>query len=1031
MKKIFIPFFLVLLFSFNNHFAQSTLYVSAGGSSTPPYDSWATAATSIQVAVDAAIAGDMVLVDDGVFVLTTYISVNKAITVKSRNGNSFTTIDGNNVTRGFHLTNSGVVIDGFTITNGYTTGYGGGVQCDNGTVQNCIIENCAARDGGGVALDNAGIVNNCIIRNNTADWGGGIRFFNGTARGCLITGNTATPHGGGVNIWSQGTVQNCTITNNTATDGAGIRLWNNGVVENSVIYFNTGSENFIIDAGHGNSLSYSCTTPLYTGTGNISDDPLFVNAGTGDYHLSNSSTLINAGLYNTWMDAATDLDGNDRILDGTVDMGAYEFENIENVTDGPIPIASWPVGNPTMYVNPPTLNWYLGVYDPGLTYEIQCIPATDLVWPEEYATSSDMSYPLPAALTGGAQYAWRVRSVTNPTTKSEWSTPELFTMVENPPEGPVVPIASWPIGNPTEYINPPTLYWYLGTSTTGLTYEIQCMPASEPAWPEDYATSSTMSYTFESGLMGGVQYAWRVRSVSGEEKSEWSAPEFFTMVLNTAGGPVVPILSWPIGDPTEYNNPPTLYWYLGVYDAGLSYEIQCIPASESEWPESFETSSTMSFTFTSGLTGGVQYMWRVRSVLDTEKSEWSAPELFTMVANTPGGPVVPIAAWPIDNPTEYNNPPTLYWYLGVNDPGLTYEVQCVPASAETWPEDYSTSSIMAFTFASELTRGIQYMWRVRSVLGSEKSDWSTPALFTMAENTIGAPVIPILSWPIGNTTNYINPPVLYWYLNASGEGLTYEIQYMPASDTTWTEDYATSSTMSFAIDSALVDGVQYKWRVRSVSGSQKSDWSIPELFSMASNNSPVQPVTGSPSNSVTVRTASTELFWYLPTSATVNSTYEIQVADNANFENAKIFSSDKSNIQVDGLENGKNYFWKVRSKDDAGNTSYYSGTGKFKVNYSITTIKEEVVPTSFSLTQNYPNPFNPSTVISFQLPVVSEVQLKVYDILGKKVATLINESKPAGNYEVKFDASNLSSGIYFYQLNAGSFTATKKLILLK
>jgi hypothetical protein len=88
-------------------------------------------------------------------------------------------------------------------------------------------------------------------------------------------------------------------------------------------------------------------------------------------------------------------------------------------------------------------------------------------------------------------------------------------------------------------------------------------------------------------------------------------------------------------------------------------------------------------------------------------------------------------------------------------------------------------------------------------------------------------------------------------------------------------------------------------------------------------------------------------------------------------------------------------------------------------------------PTEFILYQNYPNPFNPSTVISYQLAVGSRVTLKVYDILGNEVATLVNEEKPAGSYEVKWSAESLSSGVYFYQLIAGSYLETKKMILLR
>ncbi len=89
------------------------------------------------------------------------------------------------------------------------------------------------------------------------------------------------------------------------------------------------------------------------------------------------------------------------------------------------------------------------------------------------------------------------------------------------------------------------------------------------------------------------------------------------------------------------------------------------------------------------------------------------------------------------------------------------------------------------------------------------------------------------------------------------------------------------------------------------------------------------------------------------------------------------------------------------------------------------------IPKDYFLLQNYPNPFNPTTFIKYQLPESGFVSLKVYDILGNEVETLINETEGAGSYEIKFNGSSLSSGIYFYQLRTNNYTATKKLMLLK
>ena len=89
------------------------------------------------------------------------------------------------------------------------------------------------------------------------------------------------------------------------------------------------------------------------------------------------------------------------------------------------------------------------------------------------------------------------------------------------------------------------------------------------------------------------------------------------------------------------------------------------------------------------------------------------------------------------------------------------------------------------------------------------------------------------------------------------------------------------------------------------------------------------------------------------------------------------------------------------------------------------------IPDEFGLSQNYPNPFNPTTQINYSIPSAQKVNLKVYDELGKEVATLVNNEQAAGNYTVDFDASRFASGVYFYRIQAGSFNQIKKMILMK
>ena len=159
----------------------------------------------------------------------------------------------------------------------------------------------------------------------------------------------------------------------------------------------------------------------------------------------------------------------------------------------------------------------------------------------------------------------------------------------------------------------------------------------------------------------------------------------------------------------------------------------------------------------------------------------------------------------------------------------------------------------------------------------------------------------------------------------------------------------------------------------------------------------------------------------------------------------KIYAATQGNWLYESDDNGDNWFLVNGGLNDSkyilsleitksgflfAGMDYY---GIYKsANKVVTTLNEEnTVPSKFELMQNYPNPFNPSTSIEYSVPSNEYVLLKVYDLLGNEVNTLVNERQSAGNYEVNFDASNLASGIYFYRIQSGSFIQTKKLMLLK
>ena len=132
------------------------------------------------------------------------------------------------------------------------------------------------------------------------------------------------------------------------------------------------------------------------------------------------------------------------------------------------------------------------------------------------------------------------------------------------------------------------------------------------------------------------------------------------------------------------------------------------------------------------------------------------------------------------------------------------------------------------------------------------------------------------------------------------------------------------------------------------------------------------------------------------------------------------YTHDENNNETEGL--GQNW-------DGSSWVNYKKYSYKY---LTVTKINEDLsLINSYSLSNNYPNPFNPSTIINYSIPRSSQVQIKLYDILGREVETLVNEVKSPGNYEVNFNASSLASGVYLYRLQAGSFVQTKKMMLLK
>lgn len=387
MKAFLQKIILVILMAISWNSLATTRYVNQANQ-TPilPFDSWLTAATNIQDAIDAAVAGDLILVTNGIYAtggrvvfteLTNRVAITKPVTVQSVNGPLVTIIQGFQVpgitngpgaVRCVYAT-EGAVMSGFTLTNGATLSMGtgedrgGGILCAAATaiVSNCVLTgNSSGYMGGAIS---SGTLWSSIVSHNVSVYAGGgaigTKMFD-----CLLFGNSAQGGGGAV----LGELNRCIVSNNIALYGGGVSdafvnqsivvsnsalrggggyqasflnsvvignsaiEWGGGTdgcsVLNSIVYYNSAPANTNFSGG--DHYLHSCTTPIPPdSSGCFSDAPLFVDLAANNFQLLSNSPCINSGkdVANLFATNSTDFANLPRVVGGMVDVGIYEFQN--------------------------------------------------------------------------------------------------------------------------------------------------------------------------------------------------------------------------------------------------------------------------------------------------------------------------------------------------------------------------------------------------------------------------------------------------------------------------------------------------------------------------------------------------------------------------------------------------------------------------------------------------------------------------------------------------------------------------------
>jgi len=341
---------------------------------------------------------------------------------------------------------------------------------------------------------------------------------------------------------------------------------------------------------------------------------------------------------------------------------------------------------------------------------------------------------------------------------------------------------------------------------------------------------------------------------------------------------------------------------------------------------------------------------------------------------------------------------------------------------------YSNNGGESFVNHSALFALINSMYFVSHLRG-----WMVCNNGKIFRTTTGAnkvPDAPVLSAPINGDTNVKVNAACSWNYVTLATG--YRIQI--AGDSLFASivvDSSNISSNSFRVPSGFLNyGTPYYWRVNSANNFGSGSWS--EIRKFRTSWFPSSPLLISPPFNANNISLTPELVWENLGQSIIQ--YHLQVSTNYVYTNILLDSAGITEVSISVpsglLTYNTQYFWRVRALNSYGWGSY-SLNGLFRTIVSNIKIISSEIPTEFKLFSNYPNPFNSSTSVKFQVPSLKFIKLVVFDLLGREVKTLVNEVLRPGTYNVSFDAGDLPSGIYFYQMRSNDFSETKKLILLK